>query len=573
MAEHRTEVVHLPFAELLRTRQFRVPIYQRSFSWTLEEVEELLQDLRAGMRRPEEEYFLGSIVFTPPPGRTSKDRLTVSVIDGQQRLAVLTMIFAAFRDYFFDKNDPRVAQIETDYLFTREFKSQSLLPRLTLNAADALFFEHHVLSRPKSAERLDAQVGKKSPNSHRRIADAYKVIRTDLGAWIESAKDPLDALDALRSFLETSAKVLTLEVATEANAYQIFETLNDRGLDLSVVDLLKNYLFGQASPHLERVQRDWHSATSVLDAVGGEKVVKTFIRHFSSSKYGLVRERELYESFKKRIRNSSEAVQFAADLGENAVLYSAILNQDHEFWNDLGTGARQNVGTLMQLRMEQHRPLLLAGMVVFNRSELKKLLQLIVSWSVRFRIIEQLGSSAIEQFYGNIGAKVRGGEIRTVVELARHAAEVVPSDRQFEQAFGIAKIPEGYLARYILRMLEREFELKRGVPENEVIRDEQQVNLEHIFPRKAKLADWPGFERDSVEFYTDRLGNLALLLAAENTRIGNKPFADKKKIFGRSSLALTKGVAARTSWNPSAIEKRQAMLAELAVTAWPLKAV
>lgn len=355
MADHRTEVVHLPFAELLRTRQFKVPIYQRSFSWTLEEVEELLQDLRAAMRRPDEEYFLGSIVFTPPPGRASKDRLTVSVIDGQQRLAALTMIFAAFRDYFYDKSDPRVTQIETDYLFTREFKSQNLLPRLTLNATDALFFEHHVLSSPDSSERKSAQIGKKSPNSHRRIADAYRAIRSDLGKWIDSAKDPLDALDALRSFLETSAKVLTLEVATEANAYQIFETLNDRGLDLSVVDLLKNYLFGQASNHLERVQRDWHSATSVLDAVGGEKVVKTFIRHFSSSKYGLVRERELYESFKARIRNSAEAVQFASDLAENAVLYSAILNQDHEFWNDLGTGARQNVGTLMQLRMEQHR--------------------------------------------------------------------------------------------------------------------------------------------------------------------------------------------------------------------------
>jgi hypothetical protein len=121
-------------------------------------------------------------------------------------------------------------------------------------------------------------------------------------------------------------------------------------------------------------------------------------------------------------------------------------------------------------------------------------------------------------------------------------------------------------------MLEREYGLKHGAPENEVIRDEQQVNLEHIFPRKAKLADWPGFERDSVEFYTDRLGNLALLLATENTRIGNKPFGEKKKIFEKSSLALTKGVAARASWNPEAIEKRQAILAGLAVTAWPLRA-
>src|SRR5207302_11123714 len=113
------------------------------------------------------------------------------------------------------------------------------------------------------------------------------------------------------------------------------------------------------------------------------------------------------------------------------------------------------------------------------------------------------------------------------------------------------------------------YESKKGMREHEVIKDEAQVNLEHILPRKPKAADWPGFDRDSAEFYADRIGNLALLLASENTRIGNKPFSEKRKIFSKSSLKLTKAIAARVNWTPEAIDKRQDMLAAVAVTAWP----
>ncbi|HKE87602.1 MAG TPA: DUF262 domain-containing protein [Vicinamibacterales bacterium] len=566
--QSNTQVTHVAVGDLLGSRTFTVPIYQRSYSWTDEQVNELILDLRAALSRRQDDYFLGSLVFT---GSGARDQAR-AVIDGQQRLATVTMVFAGLRNYFVGLgDDERAFQIEHEYLFLRDFETQQRLPRLMLNAQDRAFFEDNVLAR-RQAQR--ATIGRTSPASHKRMAEAFRLVEEEVQkiAKVSGASD-IQNLTALRAMFQDRVKVLAFEVADEANAFQIFETLNDRGLDLSIADLLKNYVFGQAGQHaIEQVQSDWQTALSRLDAGGGEKAVRVFIRHFWSSKHGLTRERHLYQSLKGHIRTSADAKHFARELAENALLYAAILNQDHEFWQDQPTGVRQAVGTLLKLRMEQYRPLLLACMAVMPKGDLRTVLQLMVSWSVRFRITQQLGSSAIEQFYGNTGSLVRNGKISSLSELIDYAgAGRVPSDKEFEAAFSTVSVQEGYLARYFLRVLEQEQRRKGGQPELEVINDEEQVNLEHVLPRRARPSDWTDFERDVLDFYTDRLGNMTLLLATENTKIGNRAFAVKRTAFAASSLGITSAIGRRRKWTPDAIEQRQRGFAELAVKAWPLR--
>ncbi|PYJ19214.1 MAG: hypothetical protein DME99_13275 [Verrucomicrobia bacterium] len=123
-------------------------------------------------------------------------------------------------------------------------------------------------------------------------------------------------LQEWEEFLQKSVKVLVLTVRDDSRAYQIFETLNDRGLELAIADLLKNFVFGKAGKrNFDQVRFHWNKAVSRL---GGDAIVKRFIHHFWASKNGLVRERELYKHIRRSIRNERQALDFTVELARSA---------------------------------------------------------------------------------------------------------------------------------------------------------------------------------------------------------------------------------------------------------------
>lgn len=165
---------------------------------------------------------------------------------------------------------------------------------------------------------------------------------------------------------------ITVIVRSESDAFLIFETLNARGAELTIGDLLKNYLFGRAADRLETVKAGWLASLAFLDISAENELFITFLRHYWSSKYGSVRERDLYRNIKERVTNATQAVDFASELQQAARLYAALLNSGDEFWLELGTSAKGNVESLLRLELEQNRPLLLAVMQHFSKDELKK---------------------------------------------------------------------------------------------------------------------------------------------------------------------------------------------------------
>src|SRR5262249_28577265 len=359
------------------------------------------------------------------------------------------------------------------------------------------------------------------------IAQAYRDVRNHIADLaVSSKRNPVDTLIGWAEYVTDHVKVIAVKVSTEANAFQIFETLNDRGLDLSIADLLKNYVFKQAGDEkLDTVQSNWQSAMIRIGGDAGPQTVTTFIRHFWASKHGLTRERQLYQRLKENIRTSKAAVDFTSELAEAANHYAAILSSDHEFWAPLGSATRRNVSTLLMLRMEQCRPLLLACMDTWTSQDVDRVVRLLISWSVRFRITHRLGSSSLENFYGSTGKLVRDGSLTNVAALLKYALDTVPGDQEFEGAFANAEVGESSLARYYLRAIEHTLAHEKGSPEHEVIADEKQVNLEHVLPLKAKTKDWPAFDAETSYVYSQRLGNIALLRSSQNFKLGNKSFA------------------------------------------------
>lgn len=544
---------------VLRDNTLAVPLYQRSYAWEEEHVRDLLQDISSALSGAERDYFVGSLVV-------SKGQSGLDVVDGQQRLATTVILFAAMRDWFDANGDePRAQQIESAYLVTRDFKTQEALPKLRLNEVDRDYFGKRVLSPRTSVDREVPA----TKESHRRIDRAAELAQKHIEHWVETSNEPTVRLTELKDYLDEHVRVIWVRVPDDANAFVIFETLNDRGLELAISDLLKNFLFWMVEDRLPEAQSKWISMLATLEAVQDESIVVEFIRHLWSSKFGSTRERDLYAEIKKKTTSKQAAIDLVKELSESALLYAAILNTDNAFWTRYGPTAKGHMAAMNGLGMVQIRPLLLAVLAKLSVKETKEALRLMVSWGVRFLITGGLGGGTLEKHYADAAQAVRAGSIKTAKQLAKQLGSVVPRDKEFESAVQIARVSKPSLARYYLHVLERQ---QKGEAQPELVpnANQEEVNLEHILPRSPDATWSTTFSDDEAAAYASRLGNLTLLAVDPNGAAGSESFAAKKSILAASKFVLTKLAARSKQWSPSTIEARQKTLAAIAVKAWPL---
>jgi hypothetical protein len=558
--EGRLEVHPDAIGHTLRDRLLTVPVYQRSYSWQIEQVTDFWRDLRSAMVVPDPEYFIGTLVSAPDEA-TGRHM----IIDGQQRLATTTMLLAAIRNAYRDGGEnSRAETVERNYIAAPDLDTDELQPRLRLNSEDDNFFYNLVI-----ADRSEDVDTAPTYQSHHRILESYQLLQQWVDQSVKEAGPNWQALlSAWVKFLNEDVRVILVDVPNEAGAFQIFETLNDRGLDLTIADLLKNYLFSLSGSRLEVVKRSWTGAVSTLDISSENEMFVTFLRHYWSSNYGAVRERDLYKSIRDRIRSAQQAVDFAEQLMKSSRLYSALLSSDHEYWSEHGTSLKTDIETLLRLGLEQNRPLLLAAMQHFRPGELRKVIRATISWSVRGLVVGGIGGGTTERYYSETAVKIRNGTVKGLSDLFKDLSPIIPSDLDFENGFKQMRVTSPRLARYYLLAIER---YGTGDKEPELIPndDEGQVNLEHIFPKNPQPADWPNFSPDETNEWAPRLGNLVLLRKTANARLGNKAFTDKVQVIRRSDLSLTSMVAQDSDWSPATIRKRQDSLAQTALKVWP----
>lgn len=546
-------------ASVLRNTRFQVPVYQRSFVWA-EEVQELLDDVGEAFSRNKEEYFLGSlVVITAPEGERT------TLLDGQQRLAVISLLLAGIADQFDNRGDNKRSQeIRRGYLTKYDILEGAERPQLKLNLADDTYFRS-ILNREVGEPERGA------PESHRRLWKACETISSWLSDKLAEIRDPIKWLSEFTIYLDKSAYVIYFGVADDANAFLIFETMNDRGLDLSIADLLKNYLLGHAGEDLQTVLNLWSASIASLSAYDGENMFTVFLRHFWSSKHGLVREKELYRSIKSRVSTPANVTDFANELANNSNYYTAILSPEHEFWSEASAKAREHIGTLSLLGLEQYRPMLLSALAHLQMEEVENLLRLLISWSVRLLIVGGLGGGVIENNYCTLGQLIRNGQLKSVEEIASRANKsFVPNDAIFRDSFASARVSKATLARYYLRTLELQA-MTEPQPELVPNADPGALTLEHILPERPTEGAWPQFDEEERKAYTKRLGNMLLLKQRMNSALRSSSFSSKREIYAKSELLLTKKAGELDEWNKETIRERQNYLAQLAVDAWKIE--
>lgn len=546
-------------SNVIKSKRFRVPPYQRSYAWEQEHVEALLSDVKDAIKNQEKEYFLGSIVVTGP-----NEQRRFEVVDGQQRLTTVSLLISAIKDRFATDGDEQVvATIRSEFLVQVDRKTKEGEPKLTLNEVDNELYQELIMD----IEKLDES--KYSRQSHKRLIAATRQIRKYIDDLCESSsEDSEELLHEWLDYLETNIKVILVTAPDDSNAFVIFETLNDRGLELAISDLMKNYLFHRSAEKLEETKSRWLTMVATLESASEDAPVVQYLRHFAMSKYGLVREKELFGLLKKKVTSKRTALSFSTELSNSARVYSALINTDHEFWKKYDASAKEAAGTLNQLGMVQVRPLLLAILDKFDPKKASAALQKLVAISVRFQIVGATGGGTLEKIYSDVAQGVSDGKYKTVAEILKNFI-TLPSDATFERAFSEVSVSKTPLARYYLSMLEKGFPGRRKelVPSTDI----RDVNLEHVLPLTPN-EDWETeWSSDDARTYYRRLGNLAIMSAKENSTIGNTSFAEKKSIYKQSAFAFTKSLSRYKEWNKEAIEKRQAELAKIAVKVWSIK--
>jgi hypothetical protein len=539
---------------LLRDLSLAVPPFQRSYSWGNAQVETFWLDLRSAQVRPDPEYFLGTIVLAPGiDGR-------MTVIDGQQRLATATILLAAIRDAFADAQDAERARVvQNDYLSTRSLRTSESEPRLLLNEDDHPFFVECVVNGNLDAEQ-------RRP-SHVRIANAYAYLRSVVERDVAEATGKWDELlFRWTSFLETGAQIIVVKTQSEADSFLIFETLNDRGVALSVADLLKNYLFSLSRSDLPAVQQRWAEAVTALD-LAPEETFTTFLRHYWSSLHGATRERDLYREIRRFIRSGAAALEFVEQLEAAAAEYAALLDAESEIWHEVGAGSAEAIAALDQLALEQNRPLLLAAMDHFDNDELRRLLRSLLSWSVRGVIAGGIGGGTAERYYADAAVRIRSGKAPSTEAVRAVLTPIMVSDEEFHSSFARASVPRAQVARYLLAALERRVANKRH-PALLTASERRSLTVEPILPPSAAPDEWPAFGDDASSF-ARRLGNLALL-RRDGPRLMRKTWPQRRRVLHESGFRVNAMPASAKEWTPLAIRKRQEEFAALALDIWPL---
>jgi hypothetical protein len=385
-------------------------------------------------------------------------------------------------------------------------------------------------------------------------------------------------IEPLIDCLRTSFKLITIPVLTEEGANLFFESLNARGKELAVSDLVKNRLYSEAGDQVNRAQQLWEQMESDL----GRRPIPEYLRHFWIAKRAdekglLVREKKLYRAIVSDIRNrKTRTIQLMQDLSTSAGDYAKIT--DYSLWvDDPAYDKRFNeaLSELMMFRVSQCYPMLLNAIQLFVRpKDVAKVFRVVANFSFRYNIIGKQSPGNLERISGKIAYEIRTRAITSPKGVA-DALRAVNPDSTFRADFELAVMPKSRakFARYILTQINNYLaQTRRKGREFVVNPDEKKVNLEHVMPQKGGTA-WTGgvVKAADVEGLVYRIGNLTLLNKDLNDKNANKSFAEKKRIaFNSSDLLINDYIKSATMWGPSQIEERQRKLASIAVQVWKI---
>lgn len=551
---------------LIDNEKLVIPVFQRNYSWKEENWKELWIDIKNGYNE-DRPHYMGSVVLVE--NNDSKE-----IVDGQQRITTLTLLYLAIIKNFLllidnnirsKDNLERVNNIKNNIIYKRDlYNLNKVKNKLILNDVNNTIYENYIVP-----DKLN-DVSDNIEESNLKLIKCYQYFTEQIKKECIKDESKYPNEKYLLDYYEyISSKVIFIEITAKdySSAYTIFETLNDRGLDLTVTDLLKNYIFSMLdNDDHKNAQLLWSKICTNV----GEKNVNKFLRHFWNSYNRKVTERELFRAIKKSFewydkeKRKIKVNEFIKRLSEVSEIYGAISEPNNIIWGN-NDKLREYLYDIKLYKVDLCYPVILATQLHITSTRLKqKIFRLCSRISFRHIIISEGSANDLEVAYNNLCIKICNQKDNlNFEEVIKENSKFIVSKEQFILAFKNKVVKTKNNKKLIMHIL-------NGIEKNKGGRDNSLYTIEHILPEDYKSNNWDNIFNNECSQYVYRLGNYTLLEKELNSEIGNKRFEEKIKAYNKSEALMTLELKTLRNWDIETLEKRQEDMANIANTVWGL---
>lgn len=573
MSPVKIQATEYPIYDIFSSKfVYTIPLYQRPYAWTTEQAGELIDDLIASLGEGQEAmdnlnpYFLGSIVLI------KGDSPEAQVVDGQQRLSTLTILLATLRTLV----PPDYVIGLTKLLYEERDLIQDTPPRyrLTLAKQDADFFKKYVQDEGGISELKEKDSA--------TLSDSRKNIKENALLFLKRLEKISDSQRVrLLQFINKRCFLVVVSTPDLDSAYRIFSVLNDRGLDLSLTDILKGEIIG---PLPDDQTESYTSKWEAIELDLGRDAFKDLFSHirmiYRKAKLGESVIKEIREYVLKPLANPQQAISQLFIDTVLCPLADAFSDIKKANYLSTDTNCAKKVNSLFKwLNQIDNFDWIPPAILYLSRhnNEPSKLVKF-------FTDLERLAAGMMIM-RSNVTDRIgRYSKLLTAIEQQDKVdlyAPDSPLQLTSEEQSVIIKILDGdiYLMPKIrLYVLLR---LEAALADCGVTFDYPIITVEHVLPQNpAKDSLWLKWFPDHQEHqnYVHRLGNLVLLSHRKNSEARNYEFDNKKdKYFNSKSksgvapFVLTTTVIKENTWTPVVIEQRQKELIDKLKKVWRLE--
>ncbi len=553
--------------DILGSGFYKIPRFQRPYSWDRENITEFWNDTIVDS---DSDYFIGSMVMF------KLGSSTCGIVDGQQRMTTIAMILCALRNAF---NKEGIVDLANGIHQLIERNDINNKKTFILSPESSFpYFQEYI--QKFGEPEVTPQVGGEEKN----LESAFTFITSQIKAAIDAIKsDTTIGNEAKQERIKKKLisirdkilglKLISVELDDEDDAYIIFETLNTRGKDLNVSDLVKNQLTKMLKKkgEVDTTKIKWEKILSTIQGSSSDISTDEFLHHYWLSKYDYVTVKKLFKNIKKSIKKDQYR-GFLKELEQDVITYREIHETAYRKWSVDENAIKHAIDAFSVFRIKQQVPMVLSVMRDYKANILKKkhveqILSAIESFHFVFTAVtSQRSSGGISQMYASCAKRLtteplQEKKIDELKELNKKLKEKLPKKEEFEIYFPQIFYTDNFtkqkpLVKYILSKIHAQ--------ENAIgVFDYPSMTIEHLLPQSAIGTG------DIDDSLVGQIGNLILVPKELNETLGGKPFVEKRDILTKAGFKLDEITLKAKDWGRPEICERTKYMANYAYeTAW-----
>ena len=548
-----------------------IPNFQRSYEWGVEQVSQFIEDLDNEQRNTNSTlYFFGPIITTYDSTSGTKQ-----IIDGQQRLTTTTIFLAVVRDILatFSETSAEKAKytIINHLIGTGDEYSEF---KLTQSGELGIYLLNNIQKYDENSfdnisDLADLEKKVFSGSNSRGKGNINNVIRTynlilnyfiDITEKLDTNDKKIQMVKHVFNVFMERFFIVEISSPNRTEAFQIFQTINGRGLNLSAADLIKSDFLGNSGILEEEIQELW---TDIQIGLGDLKF-SDFIRYYWNSSNNFTTARGLYKAVSSQIRNSDEIKNFLVKLYTLVPSFNELNGYHQENYFSDFESSQQLINILDELNnlgFKIYYPLYLS--LVSNElppEQILIIMKKVNSILIQNKIMNK-GTNSFEKIFSMLALEINKPTL-TKAEKMNFLIDQLNTYYEDENNLKYALSNYDFSAdkkmiRYILRALENS-----SVNEKGYINDNnKEVHIEHIMPQTPKdLNNWGMKDEEEHSNNLWSLGNLTLWLGKNNSSLKNSDFDTKKNIYKISDVRYTRSLSNYSTWNKENIKSRNELL-------------